>query len=156
MKNKISKLIGCIVAFAPILFQLNPTIQLICIFIASIFLWVVSSIEFGSLVCLAALFFLPEVTPNIIFQNSFGNSTIMFLLFSMLLTYGLSQSGVLANIAGFFIDNPKARKNQKIFLAFYLISELIIGSFIAPTTLFILYLGIANEIFLLLDLQHLE
>lgn len=87
-----------------------------------------------------------------IFQNSFGNATIMFLLFSMLLTYGLAQSGVLANIAGFFIDNPKAKKNQRVFLAFYLFSELIIGSFIAPTTLFILYLGIANEIFLLLDL----
>lgn len=87
-----------------------------------------------------------------IFQNSFGNSTIMFLLFSMLLTYGLSQSGVLTNIAGFFIDNPRARRNQKIFLAYYLLSELIIGSFIAPTTLFILYFGIVNEIFFLLDL----
>ena len=76
----------------------------------------------------------------------------MFLLFSMLLTYGLSQSGVLANIAGFFIDNPRAKRNQKVFLAYYLLSELIIGSFIAPTTLFILYFGIANEIFFLLDL----
>ena len=88
-----------------------------------------------------------------IFQNSFGNSTIMFLLFSMLLTYGLSQSGVLANIAGFFIDNPRAKRNQRVFLAYYLLSELIIGSFIAPTTLFILYFGIANEIFLLLGLE---
>ncbi len=139
--------------FIPIFLHLNPTVQLLCIFIGSIFLWVSSSIEFGSIACLAALFFLPEVTPNMIFQNSFGNSTIMFLLFSMLLTYGLSQSGVLANIAGFFIDNPRAKGNQRVFLAYYLLSELIIGSFIAPTTLFILYFGIANEIFLLLDLK---
>ena len=77
----------------------------------------------------------------------------MFLLFSFLLTYGLSQSGALANIAGLFINNPKARKNQRVFLFYYLLSELIIGSFIAPTTLFILYFGIANEIFLLLNLE---
>ena len=77
----------------------------------------------------------------------------MFLLFSFLLTYGLSQVGVLGNIASLFIDNPKAQKNQKVFLFYYLLSELIIGSFIAPTTLFILYFGIANEIFLLLNLN---
>lgn len=154
MKKKIVyNIVGLIAAFGPIILHLNPTIQLLCIFAASIFLWISSSIEFGSLVCLSSLFFLPEVTANMIFQNSFGNSTIMFLLFSMLLTYGLAQSGVLANIAGFFIDNPRAKKNQRVFLAFYLLSELIIGSFIAPTTLFILYLGIANEIFLLLGLE---
>ncbi len=77
----------------------------------------------------------------------------MFLLFSFLLTYGLSQSGALANIAGLFINNPRARKNKKVFLFYYLLSELIIGSFIAPTTLFILYFGIANEIFILLNLK---
>ena len=70
-----------------------------------------------------------------------------------MLTYGLSQSGALANIAGWFINNPKAKRNQKIFLLYYLLSELIIGSFIAPTTLFILYFGIANEIFALLNLS---
>lgn len=124
-----------------------------CIFVGSIFLWITSSIEFGSLTCLAALFFLPEVTPTVIFQNSFGNSTIIFLLFSFLLTYGLSQSGALANIAGWFINNPRAKRNQKVFLLYYLLSMLVIGSFIAPTTLFILYFGIANEIFLLLNLS---
>lgn len=154
MKKTIYNIIGLIAAFGPIILHLNPTIQLLCIFAASIFLWISSSIEFGSLVCLSSLFFLPEVTANMIFQNSFGNSTIMFLLFSMLLTYGLAQSGVLTNIAGFFIDNPRAKKNQRVFLAFYLLSELIIGSFIAPTTLFILYFGIANQIFLLLNLEN--
>ena len=78
----------------------------------------------------------------------------MFLLFSFLLTYGLSESGVLTNIAGFFINNPRARKNQKVFLAYYLGSELIIGSFIAPTTLFILYFGIVHEIFRLLHFSQ--
>ena len=153
MKNKINKLVGVLIAFVPILFNTPPQTQLIAIFIASIYLWITTSIEFGSIICLAGLFFLPEVTPTIIFQNSFGNSTIIFLLFSFLLTYGLSQSGALANIAGLFINSPRARKNQKIFLFYYLLSELIIGSFIAPTTLFILYFGIANEIFYLLNLQ---
>lgn len=86
-------------------------------------------------------------------QNSFGNSTIVFLLFSFLLTYGLNQTGALRNIADIFITNPIARKNEKIFLGLYLLSMLLIGSFIAPTTLFILYFGIANEIFNILQLS---
>ena len=152
-KKQVISLVGLGIIFGPIIAQINPTIQLLCIFAGSIFLWIGSSIEFGSIACLSALFFLPEVTPNMIFQNSFGNSTIMFLLFSFLLTYGLSQVGVLGNIASIFIDNPRAQKNQKIFLFYYLLSELIIGSFIAPTTLFILYFGITNEIFALLNLE---
>ncbi len=146
--------IGLGLIFLPILFQLNPQIQLISLFIGAIFLWIFDGIEFGSLACLTGLFLLPGVTPTIIFQNSIGNATIPFLLFSFLLTYGLDQVGVLRKIAILFISNNIARKNQVNFLRLYLLSILIIGSFIAPTTVFILYFGIVKEIFILLQLHQ--
>ena len=123
------------------------TITLLTIFAISIILWTCGKIEWGSILCLCGLMLLPGVTPATIFTSSFGNNTIMFLIFSMLLTYGLNQTGILKRIALFFINNPIAKKNSYSFIGFYFLSMLVIGSFIAPTTLFILYFGIVTEIF---------
>lgn len=123
------------------------TILLLVIFGVSIILWTCGKIEWGSILCLCGLMLLPGVIPAAIFNASFGNNTIMFLIFSMLLTYGLNQTGVLKRIALLFINNPIAKKNSYSFVGFYFLSMLIIGSFIAPTTLFILYFGIVTEIF---------
>lgn len=125
----------------------SATIILLTIFVISIILWTLGKIEWGSILCLCGLMMLPNVTPTTIFTSSFGNNTIMFLIFSMLLTYGLNQTGILKRIALFFINNPIAKKNSYSFIGFYFLSMLIIGSFIAPTTLFILYFGIVTEIF---------
>ena len=125
----------------------TATIALLIIFTVSIILWTFGKIEWGSILCLCGLMMLPGVTPATIFTSSFGNNTIMFLIFSMLLTYGLNQTGILKRIAMLFINNPIAKKNSYTFIGFYFLSMLIIGSFIAPTTLFILYFGIVTEIF---------
>lgn len=117
------------------------------IFIGSIWIWITNSIEIGSIACLAGLCLLPGVKPADVFTASFGNSTIAFLLFSFLLTYALSSTGVLRTIATRFIDNPLAKKSTRWFLALYFLSMLIIGSFMAPTTVFILYFGIAQELY---------
>lgn len=93
------------------------------------------------------------MTPGNVFTAGFGNNTIMFLVFSCLLTYGLKTTGVLRKFAVFFINNPISKKSTKAFLGMYLLSMLILGSFIAPTTLFILYYGIAEEIYELLNLK---
>ena len=96
---------------------------------------------------------LPDVTSGTVISASFGSSTIVFLIFSMVLTYGLSATGVLRRIALLFIDNPLAKKNQYTLLGGYLLSMLVIGSFIAPTTLFVLFFGIVEEMYSLLHLE---
>lgn len=123
------------------------------IFIGSIVLWLTQSIEIGSISCLGALCLLPGVTSGNVFSSGFGNNTIMFLIFSCLLTFGLKTTGVLRKFAVFFIDNPISKKSSKAFIGMYFLSMLILGSFIAPTTLFMLYFGIAEEIFELLGLR---
>ena len=77
----------------------------------------------------------------------------MFLIFSFVLTYGLSASGILKRIAIYFINNKYAKKNIYCFMGLYFLSMLIVGSFMAPTTVFILYFGIIQEIFAVLGLQ---
>ena len=153
MKRKIFLIAGLALTFGPLICQLPPMFQMLGIFIGSIVLWLTQSIEIGSISCLGALCLLPGVTSGNVFSSGFGNNTIMFLIFSCLLTFGLKTTGVLRKFAVFFIDNPISKKSSKAFMGMYFLSMLILGSFIAPTTLFMLYFGIAEEIFELLGLR---
>ena len=146
MKKKIFTAAGLLLIFLPIILQLSPTAQMLGIFAGSIWMWITCSIELGSVACLTALCLLPEVTPANVFTASFGSSTILFLIFSFVLTYALSATGVLRRVAIYFIDNRLAKKNVYCFMALYFLSMLVIGSFMAPTTLFVLYFSIVQEI----------
>lgn len=153
MKKNVFLAIGLAALFVPAIAGLGATLQMLGIFIGSIWLWITCPIEIGSVACLTALCLLPGVKPANVFTASFGSATIMFLLFSFLLTYALSTTGVLRRIAVRFIDNSLAKKNVFLFMGAYFLSMLVIGSFMAPTTVFILFFGLAGEIFDLLGLE---
>lgn len=152
-KKSIFLAAGLAALFIPAIAGLDGTCRMLGIFAGSIFLWITCPIEIGSVACLAALCLLPDVKPANVFSASFGSATIMFLIFSFLLTYALSTTGVLRRIAVRFIDNRLAKKNVYLFMGAYFLSMLVIGSFMAPTTVFILYFGLAGEIFDLLGLE---
>ena len=153
MKKTVFPVIGLTALFLPALCGADAGVQMLCIFIGSIWLWITGSIELGSVACLAALCLLPEVKPATVFSGSFGNATILFLIFSFVLTYALSATGVLRRVAVRFIDNRFAKKSAKHFVGAYFLSMLVIGSFMAPTTVFILFFSIVQEIFALLGLE---
>lgn len=135
------------------LFAITPTIQLLLIFIGVLWLWITHSIEVGSIAAMAMLCLLPGVTTSAVITAAFGNTTIWFLIFSMMLTYALSSSGVLRRIALYFVDNPLAKKNSYWFMGFYFLAILVLGSFMSPTVTFILFFGLVKEIYSLLELQ---
>lgn len=145
--------VGLAAMFLPVILKAEVSVQMLGIFIGSIWMWITCPIEIGSVACLSALCLLPGVKPANVFSASFGNATIMFLLFSFLLTYSLSSTGVLRRVAVRFIDNPLAKKNVYLFMGAYFLSMLVIGSFMAPTTVFILYLSLVKEIYGLLGLE---
>ena len=153
MKKKICLAFGLLISFLPHILGMDVVWRMTGVFISAIWMWITCPIEIGSVVCLASLCLLPGVTPAGVFSSSFGSSTILFLIFSFLLTFALSETGVLRRIAIFFIDNRVAKKNIRLFFGMYLLSILIVGSFMAPTTVFILYFSIVQEIFSLLGLK---
>lgn len=71
----------------------------------------------------------------------------------MVLTYGLSTSGVLRRIAIYFIDNSVAKRNSYWFIGSYFLAIFLLGSFMAPTVTFILFFGLVKEIYSLLNLK---
>ena len=58
------------------------TFSVLAIFASSLVLWLFVAIDWPSILCLICLGFLPEVTYGQIFQQSFGNTTFVFLFFT--------------------------------------------------------------------------
>lgn len=158
IKKWIGLIVGCFCLFGfsylnlPI--NLSPdAITMIGIFIGAIILWLAVDVGWPSLLVLFSLTQLNGVTISTVMSSSLGNNTIAFLIFSCILTYALSATGLLRRIALWFINTPIAKKSSWAFAAMYFISILIIGSFIAPTVLFVLYFALVKEIY---DLNGLE
>lgn len=158
VKKWIGLIIGCFCLFGFSYLNLpinlsSDAITMIGIFIGAIILWLSVDVGWPSLLVLFSLTQLDGVTISTVMSSSLGNNTIAFLIFSCILTYALSATGLLRRIALWFINAPIAKKSSWTFAAMYFISILIIGSFIAPTVLFVLYFALAKEIY---DLNGLE
>lgn len=165
MNNTIKKtvffLISLIIIWLfPILFaELLPLsaegTQILAIFIAAILLWLTVGIDWTSIFILLVI---PTVIPSIgiagVMSASLGNNTIAFLIFSCILTYALSSSGFLRRAALWFVNSKIGQKSHWHFAFMYFLSILIIGSFIAPTVLFVLYFALAKEIYEVCSLKE--
>lgn len=158
IKKTIGFLIGCFFLFG--FSALNLPIALPAagitmsgIFIGAIILWLTVDVGWPSLLVLFSLTQLDGVTISTVMANSLGNNTIAFLIFSCALTYALSSTGLLRRIALWFVNTPIAKKSPWAFAAMYFVSILVIGSFISPTVLFVLFFALAKEIY---DINGLE
>ena len=146
-KKIVAFLIGCWFMFGPQLFGFSDPGVMVGIFIGAIIMWLGVDVGWPSLVVLFSLTQLEGVSIGTVMSNSLGNNTIAFLIFSCALTYALSTTGLLRRIALWFINTPIAKKSPWAFAAMYFISILVIGSFISPTVLFVLYMALAKEIY---------
>ena len=122
-------------------------LAMIGIFIGAIIMWLFVDVGWPSLLVLFSLTQLTDVSISTVMSNSLGNNTIAFLIFSCILTYALSATGLLRRIALWFVNTPVAKKSPWAFAAMYFVSILVIGSFIAPTVLFVLFFALAKEIY---------
>ena len=157
-KKIIGFLIGCFFLFffpylgIPLALSADAMIM-IGIFLGAIILWLTVDVGWPSLLILFSLTQLSDVSIGTVMSNSLGNNTIAFLIFSCILTYSLSTTGLLRRIALWFINLKIAKQSPWAFAAMYFISILIIGSFISPTVLFVLYFALAKEIYNINQMQ---
>jgi sodium-dependent dicarboxylate transporter 2/3/5 len=125
----------------------GAAITMIGIFIGAIIMWLFVDVGWPSILVLFALTQLPGLAIGTIMSVSLGNNTIAFLIFSCILTYALSATGLLRRVALWFVNTPIAKKSPWAFAAMYFVSILLIGSFIAPTVLFVLFFALVKEIY---------
>lgn len=151
-KKYLALLVGCFFLFG---FQFIPfettfsadAITMIGIFIGAIIMWLFVDVGWPSLLVLFSLTQLTDVSISAIMSSSLGNNTIAFLIFSCVLTYALSSTGLLRRVALWFVNTKIAKTSPWAFAAMYFASILLIGSFIAPTVLFVLFFALAKEIY---------
>ena len=119
------------------------------LFFGVLLLWLFVAMDWPSLVLLAGLITLPEFSTADVFAVSFGSPTVLFLLFTFVLTNTLAETGVLRRIAVAFITCRPAQRGPWHFVTLYFAGILFLGCFLSPTVLFFLYLPILEEMYAL-------
>lgn len=117
------------------------------VFLGTLILWLTLSMDWPSLLCIFSLSLIDSLGFKNVFISSFGSATLLFLLFTFILTYALSQTSIIKRIAISFINNSIASKGGFYFITLFLSAVLIIGLFMSPSVLFVIMLPILNEIF---------
>ena len=131
----------------------QSAMRVIGIFLGTLLLWLTVSIDWPSLLCMAALAAVPELGVNAVLSASFGNSTFAFLMFTFLCTYALSQTPFVRRCAVWFVSSRMAQKGPWQLTWLFFLSVIFLGLFISPTVLFVIYLPIIEEIYAVLGIQ---
>lgn len=131
----------------------SDAVGVICIFFSVLVLWLTIGIDWPSLLCIASLAFLDNIGFSKAFTLSFGNSTFIFLLFTFVCTYALSQTSLIKRIALSFVDLKLAKRSAFCFVCLFLTGVLVLGLFISPSVLFVIILPILNEILFLAGIE---
>lgn len=163
-ENKHRSLIIIIALIFIVLFKYVPApsgmsvsaMQVLGIFIGVLILWLTLAIDWPSMLCLAALAFVPELKFSTILSGSIGGSTFSFLLFTFMCTYAISKTPFIRRCALFFVNSKLAQRGPWSFAIAFFASTLILGSFMSPTVLFIIYLPIIEEIYTVLGLKKTD
>ncbi len=121
--------------------------QVLGIFLGTIFLWLTVSTIWTSILTICALTFCPLYTYTTVLQQSWGNWIVPYIIYSSLVTAVLEKSGFLKRCALWFITRPSAKKSPWNFIALFLFAPLAIGAFMSTIPTFIVFLPIAEQIF---------
>lgn len=140
--------------FLPALAGMSASMmQVLGIFIGALILWLGISIDWPSVLLICALALVPEFKMSSILSGSYGNSTVVFLIFTFVVSHALTSTSYIRRIAMFFMESRFSKKGPWSFIALYFASIIFIGCFISPTVLFFVYLPILEEIYRILDLK---
>lgn len=120
------------------------------IFVGTLLLWLFVAIDWPSILALCMLSLVPTLSTKDVLAASFGSPTFAFLLFAFLCTYALSKTPLLRRIALLFLKSSLAEKGSLGLAVSFFAAVLLLGLFLSPTVLFLLFLPMAEEIVTLL------
>lgn len=121
--------------------------QVLGIFLGTVILWLSVSVDWPSMLCLAALAATGVLPFNSILSSFFGNSTVLFLIFSYMLAFSLGESGVLRRFALWFVTRPFVRHHPWALVLMLLTAAMLIGMVIIPSTMILIFMPILIAIF---------
>ncbi len=99
-----------------------------------------------SMATLFAFITVPDLTVGQVTAATFGNSTLIFLMFTFMLAGCLTKSGVARRVAVWFISNKLARKNPWWAVAMIFIAMFVISLPLSSAATFMIMFPIVEEI----------
>ena len=131
----------------------TAAMQVVGIFIGVLIMWMTISIDWPSMLCLAALAFVPGISVNSILTSGMGNATFAFLMFTFMCTHTLNQTPFIRRCAIAFLTTKSAQKSPWAFITLYFACALFLGTFMSPTVLVVILIAITEEIFSVLGFE---
>lgn len=131
----------------------RPAMQVTGIFIGVLILWMNAGIDWPSMLCIAALGFVPGLSMSGMLSAGFGNATFAFLMFTFMCTYTVSQTPFIRRCAIAFLTSKAAKKGPWAFVCRYFASVVFLGCFMSPTVLVVVLIAVTEEIFAILGLK---
>lgn len=116
------------------------------LFIATIYLWITYGSGWTSMLSIGLLAFTGIAPANTILGNSFGNSTAVIVIGTLILCVALEENGVTKLIANWFISRSIVSKRPYMFLFMFLLANLFITYFMEATAVAIIFWALAKSI----------
>ncbi len=130
--------------------------QILGILAAAIILFLSWGTGWTSMAIVFAMLTLPGVSSAQVTQATFGNNTVVFLLFCFMLAACLTESGAARRIAIWFLTNRLARKSPWWTVAMYFASVYVLDFFLSASTCIMILMPILLSMFESVDLVRDE
>ncbi|HBR09515.1 MAG TPA: hypothetical protein DD735_11580, partial [Clostridiales bacterium] len=121
--------------------------QVLGIIVVAIILFLSWGTSWTSMYIVFLLMTVPGVSAAQVTQATFGNNTVIFLLFCFMLAACLIESGVARRIAVWFLTNKLARKSPWWTIAMYFAAIYVLDLFLSAATCIMILLPILLSIF---------
>lgn len=123
------------------------------IFVCILILWLFIGFDWPSLLCIACIGLIPSIGVKEALATSFGSSSFVFLLFTFLCTYALTQTSFISRVSKWFLSLKVARRSPLSLSIALFSSVLVLGCFISPSVLFFTMYPIVKNIYSMLGLR---
>lgn len=130
----------------PVPTGLTPSgMQVLGILIGGIMLWLTLGTTWTSAFVLFSLCTVDALTVKAVYSNSFGNTTVVLMVFCYMLAACLVKSGVARRIAIWFLTNKIARKSPWGCVAMFLAAVFVLNSLLPSSAGILVTLPILEE-----------
>ena len=116
------------------------------LFVCTIYLWITYGSGWTSMLSIGLLAFTGIAPAATIMGNSFGNSTTVICIGTLILCVALEENGVTNMIANWFITRKFVAKRPYMFMLMFFLANLVICYFMEATAVMIIFVALAKNI----------
>lgn len=116
------------------------------LFLCTIYLWLTYGSGWTSMLSIGLLAFSGIAPAATLMANSFGNSTTVICIGTLVLCVALEENGVTKMVANWFITRKFVNKRPYMFLFMFLLANLLITFFMEATAVEIIFVALAKNI----------